>query len=123
MRTIKAEFLNDGSKKKYFEVAGSSSETKPVNDLICTGSLFLEVDTGDVYAYDEGDTEWKKIAELGGGSSDSSRSVQSFSASPSMTRQSAQLNSGDVMKDEDPAEEEKQEEAFDYEENAEGDER
>jgi hypothetical protein len=35
---------------------------------VITGSLFLEVDTGDVYAFDETDTgSWGKVASLGGG--------------------------------------------------------
>ena len=52
-RVIKAEFLHDGSGKKYMEYAGISSIEKPVNDLIATGSLFHEVDTKKVYAYNE----------------------------------------------------------------------
>ena len=66
MRVLSAEFLSDGSKKKYFEYAGLSSEEKAVNGLIATGSLFLEVDTGDIYAYDEDNSQWHKIAALGG---------------------------------------------------------
>lgn len=47
------------------EAAGLSTDTKPSG--VATGSTFLEVDTGDVYAYDEHGKEWDKIAELGGG--------------------------------------------------------
>ena len=47
--------------------AGNSSDSKPTAGIV-TGSLFLEVDTGDVYAFEEGDSPaWDKIAELGGG--------------------------------------------------------
>lgn len=56
-------------KVKYFEFAGLSRDTKPT-DKVSTGSLFLEVDTGDVYAYNEEGapgSEWCKIASLGGG--------------------------------------------------------
>lgn len=56
--------------KEYFEFAGLSTDSKPTGDRYATGSLFLEVDTGDVYAFDEdGGTgeEWLKICELGGG--------------------------------------------------------
>lgn len=68
VRTIKAEYLMDDSGKKYYELAGlSSTDEKPTEGDIATGSLFLEVDTGDVYAYDEAGTEWNKIAALGGG--------------------------------------------------------
>ena len=52
----------------YYEFAGLHADTKPKQN-VCTGSLFLEVDTGDLYAYDESSTgTWAKIAELGGGS-------------------------------------------------------
>ena len=54
--------------KKYIEAACLSTDTKPTANLV-TGSLALEVDTGDVYAFDETSTgTWGKIAELGGGS-------------------------------------------------------
>ena len=53
---------------KYFEYAGLSTDEKPQRDDIITGSLFLEVDTGDVYAYDEDGGSWSQIAALGGAS-------------------------------------------------------
>ena len=54
--------------KRYIEAAGLHDDTKPTGGVI-TGSLFLEVDTGDVYAFAEGDSPaWGKIAALGGGS-------------------------------------------------------
>ena len=53
--------------KKYVELACLSTDSKPTGGMV-TGSLALEVDTGDVYAYDEtSDGTWNKIAELGGG--------------------------------------------------------
>lgn len=52
--------------KKYYEYAGLSGDTKPEGENISTGSTFLEVDTGDVYAWDEDGSEWNKIASLGG---------------------------------------------------------
>ena len=52
--------------KNYVELACLSTDTKPSTGII-TGSLAIEVDTGDVYAYDETGAEWDKIAELGGG--------------------------------------------------------
>ena len=51
---------------KYIECACLSTDDKPTAN-ICTGSLALEVDTGDLYAYDETGAEWDKIAALGGG--------------------------------------------------------
>lgn len=50
----------------YTEFACTSLDTKPTAGII-TGSLALEVDTGDLYAFDETGAEWNKIAELGGG--------------------------------------------------------
>ena len=53
--------INFDGDNKYIEAAGLSTDTKPVEDLI-TGSRFTEVDTGDVYAFDETDTgTWHKI--------------------------------------------------------------
>ena len=52
--------------KKYVESAGLSTDAKPAG--VVTGSLFLEVDTGDVYSYDEAGSQWDKVTELGGGS-------------------------------------------------------
>ena len=49
----------------YKEAACLSTDEKPTG--CATGSLCLEVDTGDVYAYDEEGEEWNKIASLGGG--------------------------------------------------------
>ena len=49
----------------YIEAAGLSTDTKPTSGIV-TGSLFLEVDTGDVYAFDEAGAEWDKISALGG---------------------------------------------------------
>lgn len=69
IRTIKKEALEEGP--IYFEYSGLSTDTKPVGAPISTGSLFLEVDKGDVYAYNEEGTsgsEWVKVASLGGGS-------------------------------------------------------
>lgn len=52
----------------YVELACLSTDTKPTAN-VCTGSLALEVDTGDVYAFDEHGGEWDKIAALGGSGS------------------------------------------------------
>lgn len=65
IRIINAHDVVTGS-KKYIEYAGLSSDTKPTGDEIATGSTYLEVDTGDVYAWDETGSTWHKIASLGG---------------------------------------------------------
>ena len=49
----------DGSTKLYVEIAGASSETKPVENII-DGSIFLETDTGDVYFFSESGGDWVK---------------------------------------------------------------
>lgn len=55
-------------KLRYIEAAGLSTDSKPTQNVV-TGSLFLETDTGDVYAYSEGESPaWNQIAALGGGS-------------------------------------------------------
>ena len=49
---------------KYAEMFGLSTDTKPTSGLI-TGSLFVEVDTGKVYLFNEDASTW---GEQGGGS-------------------------------------------------------
>lgn len=66
VRVIKDQVIQDG--KHYIEAAGLHDDTKPAAGVV-TGSLYLEVDTGDVYAYDETGTQWSKIAALGGSGS------------------------------------------------------
>ena len=46
---------------KYYEFAGLSTDTKQTEG-VATGSLFLEVDTGNWYAFDEAGSEWNQIA-------------------------------------------------------------
>ena len=48
----------------YYEWSGVSTESKPLYG--CTGSKFEEVDTGDVYAFDETTGEWNLFCKLGG---------------------------------------------------------
>ena len=43
----------------YVELAGLSDDTKPTG--YATGSLFIEVETGDAYLYDETGAEWHKV--------------------------------------------------------------
>lgn len=66
MIRILAERIIEGN-KKYIEAAGLSTDSKPTANIV-TGSLFLEVNTGDIYAFEEGvSPAWDKIAALGGG--------------------------------------------------------
>ena len=64
VRVLYARIIED--KTNYIECACLHDDTKPTAG-ICTGSLALEVDTGDVYAFDEVGGEWDQIAALGGG--------------------------------------------------------
>ena len=47
------------------DIIGLSTDIKPIgefkNNLIINGSTFLEMDTGDIYLYDEDNTKWHKI--------------------------------------------------------------
>ena len=55
MREIISIALQKGL--NYIEAYGNSSEDKPSNG-IATGSKFTEVDTGNVYLFDELTQEW-----------------------------------------------------------------
>ena len=50
---------------KYIEVAGLSTESKPTAN-IATGSLFHEVDTKTIYAFNATSGNWVGQIELGG---------------------------------------------------------
>lgn len=54
MRTLEARLLGyeDGAEVNYKKIAGLSTDTKPTTGL-CTGSEFLEVDTGKIWYFDE----------------------------------------------------------------------
>ena len=53
------------SGKKYYEFSGPSTAEKPTEG-VATGSLFHEVDTTKVYAYDESTETWYEQTTLGG---------------------------------------------------------
>lgn len=60
IRTIVEKAFVPG--KKYVEMFGKSTDNKPLTGII-TGSKFTEVDTGDVYLFDEsGDGTWTKVS-------------------------------------------------------------
>lgn len=48
----------------YKEIAGTSSETKPTD--VAMGSVFLEVDTGDVFVFNETAGSWVEQFSLQG---------------------------------------------------------
>lgn len=43
--------------KNYVELFGLSTDAKPTSDIV-TGSVFVEVDTGKAYLFNEAATEW-----------------------------------------------------------------
>ena len=45
---------------KYSEMFGLSTDSKPTAGLI-SGSKFTEVDTGDIYLFDEEGKTWAKV--------------------------------------------------------------
>lgn len=67
VRTLVKRNITDD--KFYVEIACVHDDSKPTAGIV-TGSLALEADTGDVYAFAEGDSPaWNKIAALGGSGS------------------------------------------------------
>ena len=45
--------------KFYIEAAGLTTDEKPVENII-TGSRFFEVDSGDIFVYEESTRTWWK---------------------------------------------------------------
>ena len=56
------------NKKKYVELSGVSTETPPSGAGLVTGSLYHEVDTHIIYAWDATAGEWVAQVDLGGAS-------------------------------------------------------
>lgn len=92
VRILKREPQNDDV--HYVELVGLSDDDKPT--MFATGSLFLEVDTGIWYAFDEESSEWNPI--IGGSSSgaSSNASVSSLSA-PTIAFPSVENSEGDTV--------------------------
>lgn len=55
MRIIEETII--GQDKKYATIYGLSTDTKPVEEFIM-GSVFVEVDTGKAYLYNESTEAW-----------------------------------------------------------------
>ena len=58
MVRILTERIIEGD-KKYIEAAGLSTDSKPTANLV-TGSVFVEVNTGDGYLFNETAGTWVK---------------------------------------------------------------
>ena len=48
---------NFASDKKYIEAFGLSTDTKPTSGIV-TGSVFIEVDTGKAFLFNEANSTW-----------------------------------------------------------------
>lgn len=59
MVRIVEEKIIDGN-KRYIEAYGLKTDTKPTERLI-TGSVFVEVDDGTAYLWDETGAKWNKV--------------------------------------------------------------
>lgn len=65
----KQELTAENTKERLnvisFEFRGLSDDDKPVNTYngtkIANGSVFIEIDTEDIYFYDEENSEWKGV--------------------------------------------------------------
>lgn len=62
----KSEMLTHPNGEVYYlcELRGLSTDNKPTsinNGYIENGSVFIEIDTGDIYMYDGKDKEWNKV--------------------------------------------------------------
>ena len=54
---------NGVASKELNSYAGLSTDTKPTTGIV-TGSIFIEVDTGDIYLYNEAETSCVKKYSL-----------------------------------------------------------
>lgn len=55
-------FKSNELANKYYtavELYGLSTDTKPTDEQ--NGTLFLEMDTGKVFVYDEANTQWREL--------------------------------------------------------------
>lgn len=65
----KSEMLNHPNGEVFYllELRGLSTDDKPTeieNGTIENGSVFIEIDTGDVYIYDLANEEWCNVTTL-----------------------------------------------------------
>lgn len=58
MRALVENKFSDN--KKYVELYGTSSESKPTTGIV-TGSVFVEVNTGKVFLFNEDSSAWVEM--------------------------------------------------------------
>ena len=44
-----------------YEYRGLSTDEKPISDFIGNGSVFIEIDTGKVFIFDEQNKTWREL--------------------------------------------------------------
>lgn len=59
------DYAQDGTPLYMADLFGTSSDTKPTTGY-ANGSTFTEVDTGDIYLFDEDAGEWVQTISLQG---------------------------------------------------------
>ena len=53
-----------GIERKEIEIRGLSTDTKPTEldeETITNGSVFIEIDTGSVFVFDQANQEWNEV--------------------------------------------------------------
>jgi len=60
VRIVEEKIIDEN--KRYIEAYGLSTDTKPT-ELLITGSIFVEVNTGNAYLWDETGATWNKVGE------------------------------------------------------------
>ena len=58
IRILTENTVTDG--KRYIEAFGLSTDSKPTSGVV-TGSVFVEVNTGKVYLFDEVGSQWQEV--------------------------------------------------------------
>ena len=69
VRILDSKIILDGPGRNDIrcnDYSGLSTDQKPTDSGIATGSTFLEVDTGDAYLYDEVGGTWHKVGGSNG---------------------------------------------------------
>ena len=77
----RSTFLDsDGKTLQMTTLFGASSDTKPIEG-ICNGSCFVEVDTGKISLWDEGEAEWVEQFGIKGTGSNNTQILQGMTDS------------------------------------------
>lgn len=55
-----SHFSASGATVNVYDIAGLSTDSKPVTEDVGNGSSFIEIDTSKVYFYDEANSQWRE---------------------------------------------------------------